>query len=288
MKTTTLVKDIGSAAYLRYSRAKLLNIVEYSRGFECNFEEAVRGKDYGMIDKILKRKLPSYYAAKHEGFKSLAEYWGGKKIVEMSSEMQKARREFTVKPASWFKSADATAILMDMTKECEIKTVLDPFNGWGARAAAAASLGMRYQGWDANQLLQMELVGLFKPFGDQIKFENVNSFDNLASLDGVDAVLTCPPYWIAEEYGYRIQKTSYKRFVTQLVELLSSMKDKGVKIIAVSLENFCVGGKRYSFESDFTDEASRVGFTAEERVYRRMKRTFNNDFRDLKYFMMRR
>jgi hypothetical protein len=121
-------------------------------------------QNFQASNRLLKRKLLSFFAAKHEGFKSLIEDWGPDRILDAST-VQKAvtesRRSFRVKPASWFKVEDAYAILSgDMDVSGEATTVLDPFAGWGARALGANFLCLNYIGIDANPLLVSELTDL--------------------------------------------------------------------------------------------------------------------------------
>jgi len=285
MKTTHNVEKVGMANYMRYKRAKVLNMYRYANLITDTIEPFIKDKDFRKLNSFLKDKLPSYYISKHEGFKSLAEQWNEKGIVRLSEETSKARRETDVKPGSWFKVEDAYSILESIKKEYDIKKILDPFNGWGARAAGALCLDLEYKGIDLNPLLQNELKDIFKN-NEKVSFENENSFEyDFSKLNGYDCVFTCPPYWKAEDYGYRGQfNGTYESFISELAKLSMNMfKINGMKIVIMSIEDFRVKGKKYSFVEDYKKAILEKGLECQEIVYSRIKRNFQKDERDLAY-----
>ena len=280
MKKTNLVKELGSKVYLRYSRANVLNFLQYARSVEFDPDSIVESKDFRLANKMLRSKLPSFYAARHSKFKSLADFFGGRPVVDLASSVSAARRDFSVKPASWFSVEDAYLLIEEM-KKMGATSILDPFHGWGARYIASAMSGVDYIGIDANQLLHEELLALCP--GATLFCADSFTFD-FSSLD-VDAVFTCPPYWRCEDYGYRVKTWSYSKFVSNLADLFERLSLK-VKVQFVSIEDFTLD-RKYGFEKDFCDAIQARGILVEEVSYKSMKRSFGGD-KSLKVFILRR
>lgn len=282
MKTSHLVDSIGRNFYLKYNRLNLLNFLKYSQAVDFDVHGLICSHDFKQIDKMLKSKITSYYAAKHYGFVSLAEYFDGRDIVELSSMVSAARKSFQVKPASWFRTEDAYNILIDLRENFGVTKVLDPFHGWGARLMASKCAGIGYVGIDANPLLHRELTAI----DPNASLYLANSFEFDYSKISYDGVFTCPPYWICEQYGYRIgYPKTYALFVKKLCDLFVLLS-KQARFQFVSVEDFTVKGCKYTFEFDFMSEMSRRGFKVEEVTYRKMYRSFQGDYRDLKYFVL--
>jgi hypothetical protein len=276
-----IVKELGSSRYLRYNRAKLVNFLEHSRNIQFDVQAIIESKDFRAADRMLKNKLPSYYASRHDRFISLAEHFNGSSIIELSKQVTEARRSPKVKPASWFKTEDAYDIISMLKHEYGISKVLDPFHGWGARALGAKMVGVDYVGIDLNPLLHHELLELFGP---NIFCEDAFQFDY--SRAEFDSVFTCPPYWRCEDYGYRVKYPQrYSKFVDNLCDLFFGFSGR-VKVQAVSLEAFSFGGRRYLLDQDFVSGMVDRGAAVQEYVYRYMKRSFHKDERELKVFII--
>lgn len=281
MKKTNLVNDLGEAIYRRYSRASLLNILSYSRSKEVDIEKALNEMDFSKVDSALKLRIVSYYAAKHDGFRSIAEVLDGKEISDLQKMVTEERRRFSVKPASWFKTRDAYKLCMKIKAEYGCHKILDPFHGWGARLAASKIAGIGYVGLDLNVLLNHELKSLI-----ECEIYNEDAFEFDYSKVEFDSVFTCPPYWICEDYGYRIAyPRSYNVFVNNLCDLFDKLSSRA-KVQFVSLENFTVGGKKYMIEDDFVEGMLDREFKVTEFSYEQMYRSFQRDYKDLKCFIL--
>lgn len=286
-----MARGLSNSLYDRYRRAGLLNMVEFSSSIRNEMVDIVMQKDARRANGHLQRKLPSFHSAHHEGFKSLAEYWGGRMIRDYPGAIREARAEFDVKPASWFKVEDVVLILDAMRNEYGITSVLDPFAGWGARAAGALMCGMPYVGVDANPLLINELRDVFGGFSDSmVRFVEAESFSfDFKDCCGADCAFSCPPYWRAEDYGYRVYRAaSYKAYMSDMVRLCCRLASlPGMRVVVISLERFRVGNDVFDADQDFMRLAGKIGFDSEARVYREVDRTFHGDTKSFKYIVMR-
>lgn len=286
-----MARGMATDLYDRYRRAGLLNMVEYAGSIRNEMVDIVMQGDARRANSHLQRKLPSFHAARHEGFKSLAEYWAGRMVRDYSSAVREARAEFDVKPASWFKVEDVVSILEALQKEYGITSILDPFAGWGARATGALMCGMPYVGMDANPLLVHELKEVFAGFsGQAVRFVEAESFSfDFKPYTGADCAFSCPPYWRAEDYGYRVYRAAtYKAYLSDMVRLCCRLASlPGMRIVVISLERFRVGNDVFDADQDLMLLASKVGFQCEARVYREVERTFHGDTKEFKYIVMR-
>lgn len=259
-----------------YWNNKAINILRYCKDNSLSPIDALASKNTAAIDKMLHRNLISFYIAKHEKCISPAEFFDGKDVHDLSEQFSEARRMKRVKPASWFKTQDAVDILTLMKEKFGIESVFDPFAGWGARAAGASVLGMKYTANDANPYLIHELREVFKGKDEPI-FNNVNSF----ATEPVDAhcLFSCPPYWEAEDYGYKVDMRNlvgtYERFLRRLLSLIVKFSRKeSAKCVCICLEDFYISSKKYEFVADFSRELSSCGILFEQNTYRKMNNSF--------------
>lgn len=251
--------------------------------------------DGRKANRLLKRRLLSYYLAKHDGSKSFVDDWGVDAIIapdDLSAMMTTSRRKYGVKPASWFKVEDAVEILRTTYGDFDVSTIFDPFAGWGARAAAANMLGWNYRGVDANPLLVDELTALWS--GANLKtseFFCSDSFtsDLVALAEGSEGLFTCPPYWKAEDYVGSVAGPidSYQNFVAQMTRLFVRLTAaRSMTFFIVSFEKFRINGRVYDFPSDMLTALKSAGFGVEGVVYRMMPRSFQGDHRPLWYYIL--
>jgi len=269
-----LANGVCSAMHSYYDRNNLLPILRYLRKKSISPEKAVESGDFNVIDKMLHMNLVSFYQAKHEGSLSFAEVNDGEVIDNLPGQFNKARiNNKKMKPASWFFVEDAFSLMKEMKERFSIESVFDPFAGWGARASGAILNGLRYTGQDMNQYLVHELREVFS-FRNDVSFGVVNSFYS----EPVDAGLlfTCPPYWGAEDYGYKgnYRETygEYERFLSRLLRtVILFHRKESSKAACICLEDFYVRGKKYPFYQDMISKFEEVGFHVEERVFREMK-----------------
>lgn len=270
--------------YLKYFRKGLSKFLPMAQMITWeDFLKPLNEKDFYLIDQLLKKKVTSFYYSKHEGFKSFAEHFEGMSLSDISFELNKARRDFSVKPASWFKTIWAFDICTRLKQEYGATSILDPFHGWGARAMGAICAQVGYTGIDANELLHFELneSSKFLP----LHFIHGDSFKVDLSNVNFDAVFSCPPYWIAEYYD--INKTiipkSYNAFLNRMVRLTQEILEKdNVKVVAWAVEHFVVKSKKYDLNIDLINKLTAKGFLCNEYIFAEMSRSYNNDTKKLR------
>jgi len=287
---SVLALGICQSQYHRYKRLKLINLLsEYIPDYQALISE----KNFTEIDKSLKHRLTSFYAAKHEGFISFAEYWDNKIVSDIRLETEAARKNTAmIKPASWFKSKDAFKIVSILKERFpEISKCFDPFAGWGTRAAGVLAHDLEYVGVDLNTSLVHELKSFYSEDESALFLEG-NSYEldfrNNEEIEGSDFVLTCPPYWRAEDYGYRgYSSRKYSGFIRDLFKLMVNMSlIPGMKVMAICLEDFSFKSKKYKFVRDFEFFLEKHEFNYEKIVYTTKHRSLHNDSIDQNVFII--
>lgn len=240
---------------------------------EAQFSNEFETRDYKRIEKALRQYCLSFYSAKHEGFKSTAE-WYKEDGLDAWTAYQKSRSSFDVKPASWFpiKSMD---ILLEIAEQRvgDVGAVFDPFVGWGTRLSSSILAGKKYKGWDLNRFLMHELMALF---GSKASIDVLDSFDISNDVPESDCVITCPPYWEAEDYNYKHKEVSYTQFLTNLSNLAFRCIKKS-KIVIFAMDDFYYSGSKYKFIDDFSKVLNFAGFKFEIIKFSTTKRSYSED-----------
>lgn len=275
-----LSHGLCSEQYYYLSHNKAIVIQKYMNSNKANPQDALQTNKPLFIDKMLHNNLSTFYIAKHKGMVSFAEYNNNTLINNLSVQFSEARRLKRLKPASWFKTKDAEKLLNKFKEEYAITEVYDPFAGWGARAAGAYLNGLKYTGNDLNKYLIHELSRIYK---EQIKqktilFTNKNSLDYQFEIDS-ECLFTCPPYWEAEDYGYKANTRkgvgeSYEKFLYRLgVMCVKFSRKEKAKVIGLCIEDFQVKSKKYEFVQDTCELLRRHGLEVEVFKY---KEEFNS------------
>lgn len=122
-----------------------------------------------------------------------------------------------------------------------IKSIADPFAGWGHRMIGAYSMNCNYIGCDINTIQCQNLTGikqflntqnsLFRP---TIQIINKDSSTVDVSTYNYDAIFTCPPYWNTEIYTDKgVENLDYKHYRMKLKEILLHWITPNVKVIGI-------------------------------------------------------
>lgn len=269
---------IPNNIYNKYLRKGLVNLLSDPKGFHEDLNFCIKSLDFKGVDFILNRALPSFYAAKHFGSMSYAEYWGGKKIIDLSRERREACRTRRVLAASWFRVEDSFNLIKYLKEHFSINKILDPFTGWGSRAAGAIMNDVLYHGCDMNDLLLFELQGLYEEYIKKglISFSKQDSFIETYDMRDVDCIFTCPPYWKAEFYGYRVNLAkTYNDFLGDILQIINNcLMFQNVKVVAFCVENFWIDSKQYFFENDFVRLVENYGFNVTKKTFLNRKKEF--------------
>lgn len=90
----------------------------------------------------------------------------------------------------------------------DIKTVLDPFAGFGGRCLGAMLRGINYIGIDSNVDLKPSYERMLADFRDELKSSVTLYFQPCQTVDfsllpEFDIILTSPPYYNTEQYAHQ-------------------------------------------------------------------------------------
>lgn len=144
--------------------------------------------------------------------------------------------------------------------DCGIKSIADPFAGWGHRMIGSYSMNCNYIGCDINkvqynnllqiqQFLESNNKNLWKP---KITLINDNSLNVDLNCYKYDAIFTCPPYWNTEIYTDKgIENLIYIEFKRQFVQIIKHWITPNVKFIGIQFtEKYedCIQELGYSYE----------------------------------------
>lgn len=143
-------------------------------------------------------------------------------------------------------------------KTYNIKSIGDPFAGWGQRMLGATSLNCDYFGCDINKEQINNLNNMY-----QFIKTNCNVTSNV-TLYGQDsstvdlsntkytAIFTCPPYWNSERYtNHGIENLSYKKFKEALQNIIRHWITDNVNIVGIQFNDKyedCISELGYSYE----------------------------------------
>jgi intein-encoded DNA endonuclease-like protein len=260
-----------STMYCAYQRTKVLPFFSRENDGK-NLVNHLLDSDRDL-HKRLRSCIPSFYAAHHNGFSSIASLIE-KPTLSLDNPtvfVNESRRLMTVKPASWFTLRAANNLLEMAAQEIgDFETVFDPFHGWGTRALASLRLGKKYTGYDLNPYLCHEMrAHLRSPLYE------IHEADSFSSpIPRSDVVMTCPPYWDAENYEYKHKSFGYEDFLRKLVRLINACIQKS-RIALFAIDDFSFGGRKYTFVSDVQKILQSLGIESESRTFFHTKRSFN-------------
>lgn len=159
-----------------------------------------------------------------------------------------------------------------------VKTIADPFAGWGHRLIGSYSMNCNYIGCDINstqinnlysitQLLNQQNNTLFRP---NIVLLNNDSLNVDTSLYNYDAIFTCPPYWNKEVYtDIGIENLSYKEFKQKFINIIKKWIIPSVKIIGIQFtEKYedCIKDLGYKYEKIILNNVTHH-FTKNSKKY---------------------
>lgn len=116
-----------------------------------------------------------------------------------------------------------------------IKSILDPFAGWGSRFLSAIVKNINYTGFDTNDKLQSVYQKIADFTNTRIHWKLINDDSSQWSFENIqyDTILSCPPYYDTEKYENmpRINEDLREWIGIYIASLFA--KAKGKKIILV-------------------------------------------------------
>lgn len=192
--------------------------------------------------KILTHFQPHYWETSYRTQKTLVEGWSEPKIRSKACgklfntrgarpSLQRYLRELNVSGArrvSHFHPGLAKAAILYFGGG-NVKSMLDPCAGWGARLLACSSLGVRYTSCDPNHKTVGGLSEMSKFIGFHCNIFNI-PFEEYEPDRRFDIAFTSPPYFSVERYKYGKQsyygKSSFKQWFD---EFLLALVDKCLK-----------------------------------------------------------
>ena len=140
-----------------------------------------------------------------------------------------------------------SALMRQVIEKYNVKSVYDPFAGWGERMMTCGKLGVSYEGCDINSELfegykkLYELIDGFKPV-----LHNNDSANQLVTTDA-DAVITCPPYKDIEVYSENgAENLSDEEFAAWWGEVVKNCSFSKAKVFAVQTNQACRGVFEYA------------------------------------------
>lgn len=158
-----------------------------------------------------------------------------------------------------------TAVMDEVVKKYNLKSIYDPCAGWGERMLYCFQHDIVYHGMDVNPALESGYENMIRDFGmTKQVFTTGDSSVDLPGCDPVDAVLTCPPYGPTEIYSpYGAENLSPDQFLDwwrRVVELLSQVNPK----------YFCFQVNR-KYRDDMLDIVATSGFFPVEEIFCRRR-----------------
>lgn len=129
--------------------------------------------------------------------------------------------------------------------EFGIKSIGDPFAGWGHRMIGAHSIDCKYVGCDCNEVQVQNLFNI-KHFLNSINDTSIvintgNSVNYPVSQYEYEAIFTCPPYYNDEIYSDKIysleNSTTYSDFKNNIATTICNWINPNVKVIGIQFTN---------------------------------------------------
>lgn len=138
-----------------------------------------------------------------------------------------------------------------------IKSIGDPFAGWGQRMLGSITYNCKYTGCDINkhQITNLNDILIFiKSNGIKIPDVTLYSQDSLnvdLSHSDYTAIFTCPPYYNIEKYTSNgIENLSYNEFKLKFVQIIKHWITNNVKIVCIQFTNKyedCIDALGYNY-----------------------------------------
>ncbi len=143
-------------------------------------------------------------------------------------------------------------------KKYPVKSVFDPFAGWGERMFTCWLYGIKYQGIDIRAELK---AGYDAMMAD---YELIDASFNVCDAEifddyEADSIITCPPYHNTEVYSdLGLENKSLEEFKMAITEIFKRASEKGVKYVALQSNQKC--------KELFISAVSSAGFTHIESI----------------------
>lgn len=134
-----------------------------------------------------------------------------------------------------------------------VKSIFDPFAGWGERMLTCYLQSIKYQGIDIRAELKAGYDAMIADYNlSDVNFSvcNAEVFDDYEA----DTIITCPPYYNAEIYGdLGLENKSLEEFKMAITKIFKRASEKGVKYVALQSNQKC--------KELFIDALILAGFT---------------------------
>lgn len=132
-------------------------------------------------------------------------------------------------------------------------TIYDPCSGWGERLLTCYQYGIKYLGFDINDIVVAGLNTLINKYNINA---NVQCGDSSKSSCVSDVLLTCPPYWNTEIYTDKgAENLSYSAF---LIWWKSVIQQSDCKIVAYQINQ--------KFKKDMNRQILDLGYSFIEEI----------------------
>ena len=194
----------------------------------CNTTQFKKGSQFKPGMKLCQHFFPNFWHIKNDKGVSFADAWNNPEIMDkvrlwglsgMSnlwlSWIRRAVFMSAGLPNSSFYRPHFSRQVIRSTGKSN-GTLFDPCAGWGGRMLGTVSAGWKYIGCDPNVETFDNLSRMieFLDIQNKVELNNIPVEDyNIEALDGVDIVLTSPPYFNLEVYTDD-ENQSYNKFNT--------------------------------------------------------------------------
>lgn len=131
-------------------------------------------------------------------------------------------------------------LMLHVLKQYRVKSVYDPFAGWGERLLTCGVNGVKYTGVDVRSELKNGYDAMINDYslkdaefivGDS-RYHNIDKH--------YDAVITCPPYLSTEVYSDKgLENLDKKAFIEACEVIFKKVHDAGIKIVALQTNQAC-------------------------------------------------